>query len=570
MRFLNFYLFFVCLVFSVNVFSGGKDSAPVVDDSVEEKVLSDEEIMKKLLLKIETIELNINIKLKDLYTLQGEERAILGVQILDADKEIENVIDSAVTLLLDMKQDGGDVAEYTRLIHKHLNRRVKQLRKIHRFMLNRMGDLMSQSSTVELKKRFKHEQTINRGRVIVSNVLLNLQKNIELKKSLGINAEHDINVFSDLLLEHSSEAASRLKLLSERVDNKKSEISNSGKGEKKDLNLQLNALLESRRGVTDALSLLVKLMQKNQLDTSKISQLLITSSGTINQQIFDRKVIFGLLSQWQKQFQKWFSLNASGFVVTTLIVILILLLFKVISSMAGRLLARAFESSHVQLSKLLKEFFVVSVRRFVMFIGVLMSLSQIGVELGPLLAGLGVLGFVVGFALQGVLSNFASGLMILIYRPYDIGDVVEIAKVKGTVKEMSMVSTTMLSFNNERLVIPNNSIWGSLIRNITSESTRRVDLVFKVSFDADLELLDKIFHEEVAANSAVLENPAPVIALNKQHETHLEFIVRPWVKTADYWSTYWALYKSIQIRMNKEGVPKLNPYEFLRPLIHQS
>jgi small conductance mechanosensitive channel len=160
--------------------------------------------------------------------------------------------------------------------------------------------------------------------------------------------------------------------------------------------------------------------------------------------------------------------------------------------------------------------------------------------------------------------------MILIYRPYDVGDVVEIAKVKGTVLEMSMVSTTMLSFNNEKLVIPNNSIWGSLIRNITSEATRRIDLVFKISFDADIDQLDKIFSEEVNAIPAVLAEPAPTIELNKQHETHLEFIVRPWVKTSDYWSTYWRLNKSIQKRMQAEGVPKLNPYEFLKPLINKA
>jgi len=581
MNVIKFFAVICCFVLSSHVFaaeqvvaeSSRKQETAEHEAAEQESVkieLTDSEVMQQLILDIEALELKIKTKFEDLRSLEGDEKSLLGVQILEHNKEISNEIDKAVNLLLKMRKQNVDVHNYVISLHRNLNKRNKQLKKIYQYVISDVDEYNKNAPEVELNKRFVFEQKINKSRAIISDIFLSFQNIIETKKILNIDNGHDVRVFSDLLIAASTESSSRLKLVSQQIKNKRIEISNSNKEGKKDLETGLNALNEKRNGILDALSLLITLMQKHGLDTAKLSQLLITSSGTINQQIFNKDVIMGLVSQWQGEFEKWLMLNASSFVVSAVIIVLILFVFRLISVVVGRVFSRALDSSKVKISKLLREFFVVSIRRFIMFIGVLIALSQTGVELAPLLAGLGVLGFVVGFALQGVLSNFASGLMILIYRPYDVGDVVEIAKVKGTVKEMSMVSTTMLSFNNERLVIPNNSIWGDLIRNITSESTRRVDLVFKISFDTDIEQIEKIFTEEVNKLDAVLAEPAPTIALNKQHETHLEFIVRPWVKTSDYWSTYWALNKAIQIRMNKEGVPRLNPYEFLKPLIHKA
>jgi len=523
-----------------------------------EKAPTNDEVFKQLILEVEALESSIKIKLEELQTLQGEARALLGVRILDLNKSSAIKMKSAASLLQEMKQQGAESKTYTKTLHKHLNRRNKQLYKMYAFMGKQIDKYAKEASSIEIVKRFVYEQKFNKARLIISDILFALQQVIEIKAMLSIDNEHDVRVFSDMLLDISVDMSSRVKLVSTQIKNKKNEISSSRAENKKNLNLELNALNEKRKGIIDGLSLLITLMQKHDINTTKLSQLLITSSGTINQQIFDKEVIVGLFVQWKHEFEKWLKLNASSFVVTSIIIVFILIVFRLISLITGRLLGRAIDSSKMKISKLLRDFFVVSVRRFVMLIGALIALSQTGVELGPLLAGLGVLGFVVGFALQGVLSNFASGLMILIYRPYDVGDVVEIAKVKGTVKEMSMVSTTMLSFNNERLVIPNNSIWGSLIRNITSETTRRIDLVFKISFDANLEQVEKIFTQEVAAAPAVLSEPAPTIQLNKQHETYFEYIVRPWVNTGDYWSTYWDLQNSINKRMNAEGVPKFD------------
>jgi len=134
------------------------------------------------------------------------------------------------------------------------------------------------------------------------------------------------------------------------------------------------------------------------------------------------------------------------------------------------------------------------VSKLVMLIGVLVALAHMGVQIGPLLAGLGVAGFIVGFALQDTLSNFASGLMILLYKPYDVGDIIEAAGQRGTVDQMNLVSTTVFTFDNQRLIIPNNKIWGDIIRNVTSQEERRVDFEFNVSRDTDIERVENILH----------------------------------------------------------------------------
>jgi small conductance mechanosensitive channel len=122
----------------------------------------------------------------------------------------------------------------------------------------------------------------------------------------------------------------------------------------------------------------------------------------------------------------------------------------------------------------------------VIIFGILVALSQLGISLGPLLAGLGVAGFIVGFALQDTLGNFASGMMILLYRPYDVGDLVDVAGVFGEVDKMSLVSTTILTIDNQTVVVPNSKIWGNVIKNVTAQDIRRVDMVFGISYSDDI------------------------------------------------------------------------------------
>ena len=189
-----------------------------------------------------------------------------------------------------------------------------------------------------------------------------------------------------------------------------------------------------------------------------------------------------------------------------------------------------------------------------MIIGVLIGLSQIGIALGPLLAGLGVAGFVIGFALQDTLSNFASGLMILSYRPFDVGDVVEAGGVSGTVSHMSLVNTTIMTFDNQTIIVPNNTIWGDVIKNVTAKRTRRIDFVFGIGYGDDIEKTEKVLHEICEAHELILKSPKTLVHLHQLGESSVDFIVRPWVKTMDYWTVYWDITREVKMRFDAENI----------------
>lgn len=205
-------------------------------------------------------------------------------------------------------------------------------------------------------------------------------------------------------------------------------------------------------------------------------------------------------------------------------------------------------------SDLLRDFFVKITRQLTLLVGFVIALSMVGFQIGPLLAAMGAAGFVIGFALQGTLSNFASGVMLLMYRPFDIGDAVEIAGMMGVVDSMSLVSTTINTFDNRLVVIPNNSIWGGVITNITGNATRRVDMVFGIGYSDDIGKASRILHEVIGTHEKILPEPAPVIKVHELADSAVNFVVRPWAQTADYWDVYWDVTRKVKERFDAEGV----------------
>ena len=152
------------------------------------------------------------------------------------------------------------------------------------------------------------------------------------------------------------------------------------------------------------------------------------------------------------------------------------------------------------------------------------------------------------------MGNFASGLMILFYRPFDEKDFVEVGGIRGLVNKMSLVSTTILTIDNKTLVVPNSKIWGDVICNLTDQETRRVDLMFGVSYDSDIPKVEGILREVLNSNDKILPDPEPQIKLHELGDSSVNFVVRPWVKTADYWEVYWYMNREVKMRFDQEGV----------------
>lgn len=210
--------------------------------------------------------------------------------------------------------------------------------------------------------------------------------------------------------------------------------------------------------------------------------------------------------------------------------------------------------SRVSLPVLLEDFLVKSVRWVVMIIGIIWALSALEVSIGPILALVGAAGFILAFAMQDSLSNFASGLMILFFRPFDTGDVVDAGGVSGTVRSMNLVATTIRTFDNKLMVVPNSKIWSDVITNATGVTQRRVDLEFGIGYSDDIEAAQQILEEIVAAHPKVLKDPAPVVRLSALADSSVNFICRPWTMPGDYWDVYWDVTKEVKKRFDAAGI----------------
>ena len=287
-------------------------------------------------------------------------------------------------------------------------------------------------------------------------------------------------------------------------------------------------------------------------ETSDIRQALMGAGGDILDMNADAAL--GLVAKWIDQGKTWVVEDGPGWIAKIIIFLVILLVFKVLGNILGGITRKALSTSKLNVSDLLRKFFVNIVRKVVLLVGLMIALGSIGFDIGPILAGVGVIGFVVGFALQDTLSNFASGIMILIYRPYDIGDWITAAGETGRVDAMSLVSTTIMTGDNQKLIVPNSSIWGGTIRNITSQKTRRVDMTIGVGYGDDLDKAQKVLEEIVTGHEKVLDDPAPVVKVANLGESSVDFIVRPWVKASDYWDVFWDMNKTIKQRLDAEGI----------------
>ena len=317
---------------------------------------------------------------------------------------------------------------------------------------------------------------------------------------------------------------------------------------------KLAAVNEHIKKAAAHLHAMVVIMKERGLDTVAYTQLLVQSTGELTEDIFQSDVALRLLQGWLENAKGWLIQNGPRWIFKLIVFVAILFAFKALAGIVKRLVHKAVTASKLNLSYLLRDQIVFFSGKVVIVLGLLVALSQLGIQLGPVLAGLGIAGFTIGFALQNTLSNFAAGLMILIYRPYDVGDAVEAGGVMGTVKAMNLVSTTITTWDNQRLVVPNGKIWGDVIRNITAEPNRRVDMTFGIAYADDIDHAERVLWDIVKSNELVLEDPEPVIRLHTLGESSVEFIVRPWVRTSDYWTVYWDTTRAVKKRFDEERI----------------
>jgi small conductance mechanosensitive channel len=375
---------------------------------------------------------------------------------------------------------------------------------------------------------------------------------LEKMEALGLDTTEDRALFVESVLDRADELSGRLMLDAERIG----DLEVRAKDTPDDASVAALRVATQKSMDNNAASLVVAcdLMDAFELESAEYRAQLVTTTSDLSTGLTDTGVAVTLLSRAVDRFFAWISENGPTFVIKLLLFTLILIAFYFGTRLLRKALDKALKTSNLNISRLLRRMIVSSVSNFVMLFGLLVALSQLGISLGPLLAGLGVAGFIIGFALQDTLANFASGMMILLYRPYDVGDLVDVSGVFGKVNKMSLVSTTILTLDNQTLVVPNKKIWGDVIKNVTAQDLRRVDMTFGISYSDDIPKAERIFAEILQEHDQVLDEPAPMIHLHELGDSSVNFIVRPWVRVDDYWDVYWYVMREVKMRFDAEGV----------------
>jgi small conductance mechanosensitive channel len=194
------------------------------------------------------------------------------------------------------------------------------------------------------------------------------------------------------------------------------------------------------------------------------------------------------------------------------------------------------------------------VKTILLLFVVIASLNQLGINTTSLIALIGAAGLAIGLALQGTLQNLASGVMLIIFRPFDAGHFVEAAGVSGVVEEIGIFTTTMRTGDNREIIIPNGEIFGGTITNYSKRSTRRVDMVFGIGYDDDIKKAKEIMSRVLAEDDRILKDPAPLVAVAELADSSVNFNVRPWCATAEYWNVYFDTHEKIKLAFDAEGI----------------
>lgn len=299
--------------------------------------------------------------------------------------------------------------------------------------------------------------------------------------------------------------------------------------------------------ITDRMKVGIEIVKRRGGDAQAFIDYIASATG--------RKLNFTDVSVLRVQLLQWLTSPSGGRLIArnTLLFAGIIALFWLVSRFLG-LLTRYGSRRIPKSSTLLGPVLAGVVEKVTLMVGMVVAAGAVGVDTGPLLALIGATGLVIGLALQGTLSNFASGILILLNRPFDVGDVVNAGGVFGKVEAMNLVSTTILTFDNQLMLVPNNQIWNSVITNVTGKDTRRVDLTFGIAYNSDIAKATDILEELLRAHPKTLDTPAPVVRVHELADSSVNLIARPWVRTADYWDVYWDLMRQVKERFDEQGV----------------
>ncbi|REL37331.1 mechanosensitive ion channel family protein [Thalassotalea euphylliae] len=498
----------------------------------------------KLALEIEALKAELIALTESLGQAKGDDFSAIQLQLFHKNLELRRDIDEAIkseTIPIDALQE---------LVRSQ----VQYVESAINFLNTKIQDVSENLSNAPAEQRLLVLNSFGELQALIDLIYQWSAENItwlNALKVVTVNAQGNFNV----------KLQGRIRMLAASINYYhrqrqvlQQQISASPLSEKANLEVSLLAVSQRLTIALKSLKAMIKLAKNAGIETSQYQQLMFESTGELTYEILDFKVLGGIFANLGEKFVNWLMNNGVQYLFKLLIFVFIVFIASKLAKLTAVAVHRATSAKQVNMSRLMKDFFVNMSGKVVLIIGIMIGLSQIGIDITPVLAGFGIASIIIGFALQDTLSNLASGMMLLIYKPFDEGDFVYAGGVNGKVSHMSLVNTTIRTFDNQIIIIPNSKIWGDVIKNVTQERIRRVDMVFGIGYKDDLLKAEQVLTEIVASHPNVLKSPETIIKVNTLNTSSVDFIVRPWVKTDFYWDVYWDITKEVKLRFDREGI----------------
>lgn len=535
---MRYYLSFLLILFCS--FSGLSQAQSAQQKNNE--VAKSEETLNQS--EITQISDTMKLLTKKAQTLKGDRLAIVQLEIYNMNEKLRKVLKSAV------EQKDSDKT----LLTQQIQMQTEYYKFYLSYVEKKLDSLQTEIEKASKEDRLLMQIPLNELRIGQAVLYTEQYQNYAWLQSLGIDTDKQISEFKDKLqdLAHFTSAALNYSLTHKESLQRQLDGLPTAQADK--INLEISYLQRDINTYSKALSRLVDTADALSIDTVELRHELFTATGDITHDLFSWAVLKSTFLSWSTQFTSWFVSNSPNMLFNIFMFVLILALARVLAQFVQHILKKAVKAPHLKLSNLMQQFILSMSVKLIFCVALLIALAQVGLDLTPVIAGLGVAGIIIGFALQDTLSNFASGMMLLIYRPFDEGDWINAAGVEGTVSYVSLVNTTIRTFSNEVLLVPNSKIWMEVIINRTYEKVRRVDMVFGIGYKDSIPKAEKIFEEILAADERVLKAPAPIIKVNTLGESSVDFIVRPWVRTDDYVDVMRDCTREVKMRFDAEGI----------------
>jgi small conductance mechanosensitive channel len=486
---------------------GAAQTAGAVDTAdIEEKEPTDLERAWEMHDRLKIAVDSIVLLVSDFHASDAEQRQVLRVRGHRHVEVLTDVQPQLLDLILELKSDSSDVQPLVDAVSKLITDQIKIHEESIRWYSRRIDDLREERESARPEELGEYETRIKDARSRLDEFVEGEVQTLQIADTLGMNT--------------SAAWKSAERYIQERAETL----------------------------VVDRTS---RLLESLGHETTLYRKFIIQVSGEVTEDILDPKVLWGILKDAFRATWKWLSDNAPAILIQLLIFMAIVVLTRIAFRIGWWLFQLL---GLIKFSRLMADMLSRLVKPVATIAGIIVGLWFLGVDPTTLMAGVGVAGIIVGLALQDSLSNLAAGMFILSTRPYDVDDVIRVGGVLGKVRAMGLANTTVITFDNRRMLIPNRKIWGDNIENRSAEPIRRLDMVVRIGYNEDLARAMEILRELVKEDERVLDTPEPHIFVWELADSWIDIAVRPWVWNADWWPMWTDLPRQVRLRFAEKGI----------------